>query len=132
MIGRRRLVAALAAAALAAAALLPMEAGAAGGAGKGKEIFAPLPAITVEYWDEAGLFHLVDLSLTVVYAKEGVKVGKDVGSRIQQRLSAMPWEHFVQGNPAVTIKKIALDIARADAQAGEHVVDILIAKLMMR
>lgn len=95
------------------------------------EFFAALRPIAVEFWDREGMFHLINVDLTIVYAKEGVKVANKVSDQIARELAMLPWEEFNHDNPALIIKRIALEIARADP-AGADVKDVLIAKLMMR
>lgn len=116
--------------ALLAATLAPFAGPAAQAASKGGEIFVKLPPITLEYWDQAGLFHMVNMDLSVVFHGEG-KVDKSVAEKIQLALSAMTWEDFSKGNPAATIKAIALDIVRKH-KGGEQAVEVLVIKLMTR
>ena len=122
---RRAVLAALAGAGLTGLVAMPAWA-----ASKDMEFFAKLTPINLEYWDQAGLFHMVNMDLTVVFAGEG-KVDKVVVDKIQQALSAMTWEEFAKGNPAATIKAIALDIVRKQ-KGSEKAVDVLVIKLMMR
>lgn len=96
-----------------------------------KEITQP-GSLLVEWWDRDGLFHLVNADLLFVLAKEGIKISKTAIAKIPKTLSSMPWEEFNHGNPAVTIKSIALECARADPLAGPFVTDVLIAKLLIR
>lgn len=103
---------------------------AAGGA-KGGEIFVKLPTINVEYWDEAGIFHMVVVDATVVFHQEGAKVDKSVGVLISHALSAMTWEEFSRGNPAATVKAVALDLVRKQPGA-EKAVEVLLARLIIR
>lgn len=103
---------------------------AAGGA-KGGEIFVKLPTINVEYWDEAGIFHMVVVDASVVFHEEGAKVDKSVGVLISHALSAMTWEEFSRGNPAATVKAIALDLVRKQPGA-EKAVEVLLARLIIR
>lgn len=123
MIGRRALVA--------AALLLPWLPSGAGAKPERTEFYAPLQPVAVEFWDRQGLFHLVDIGLTVVYAKEGVKVANKVADRIAKQLAMVPWEEFNADNPAVLIKRVALEILKTDP-VGAEVKDVLIAKLMIR
>jgi hypothetical protein len=102
----------------------------AGAANKNVEVFAKLSPISLEYWDQAGLFHVVNMDLTVVFLGEG-KIDKLVVDKIQQALSAMTWEEFSKGNPVATIKAIALDIVRKQ-KSSEQALDVLVIKLMMR
>ncbi|MEW5726932.1 MAG: hypothetical protein AB1918_03815 [Pseudomonadota bacterium] len=95
------------------------------------EFYAPLQAINLEFWDREGLFHQVTIDLTVVYAKEGVKVANKVSDLIAKQLSTLPWEEFSRDNPALTIKRVALEVARTDP-VGAEVKDVLIARLMLR
>lgn len=103
---------------------------AAGGA-KGGEIFVKLPTINVEYWDEAGIFHMVVVEASVVFHEEGAKVDKSVGVLISHALSSMTWEEFSRGNPAATVKAIALDLVRKQPGA-EKAVEVLLARLIIR
>lgn len=98
---------------------------------KGSEIFVKLPSINVEYWDEAGIFHMVVVDATVVFHEEGAKVDKSVGVLISHALSAMTWEEFSRGNPAATVKAIALDLVRKQPGA-EKAVEVLLARLIIR
>lgn len=115
--------------ALLAAALGIVLAGPARAASKG-EVFVKLTPITLEYWDQAGLFHMVNMDLSVVFHEEA-KLDKSVAEKIQLALSAMPWEEFIKGNPAATVKAIALDIVRKQ-KGGEKAVEVLVIKLMTR
>lgn len=108
---------------------LAMPAWAAGS--KGGEIFVKLPTINVEYWDEGGIFHMVVVDATVVFHEEGAKVDKSVGVLISHALSAMTWEEFSRGNPAATVKAIALDLVRKQPGA-EKAVEVLLARLIIR
>ncbi|MGE4278010.1 MAG: hypothetical protein AB7G62_00390 [Magnetospirillum sp.] len=109
---------------------LAMPAWASGGA-KGGEIYVKLPTINVEYWDEAGIFHMVVVDAAVVFHEEGAKVDKSVGVLISHALSAMTWEEFSRGNPAATVKAIALDLVRKQPGA-EKAVEVLLARLIIR
>lgn len=126
---RRAALAALLAAPLAVlAAATPARAS---GGAKGGEIFVKLPTINVEYWDEGGIFHMVVVDATVVFHQEGAKVDKSVGPLIAHALSAMTWEEFSRGNPAATVKAIALDMVRRQPGA-EQAVEVLLARLIIR
>jgi len=103
---------------------------AAGGA-KGGEFYVKLPTVNVEYWDEGGIFHMVVVDATVVFHEEGAKVDKSVGVLISHALSAMTWEEFSRGNPAATVKAIALDLVRKQPGA-EKAVEVLLARLIIR
>ena len=127
MLPRRALMAAL----LAAPALLAVApARASGGGGKGAEIYVKLPSIVLEYWDADGLFHAVNIELTAVFAEQ-TSINKKVGVEISRTLSAMAWEEFSRGNPAATIKAVALDAVRKDP-AGAKCLEVLVIKLMIR
>lgn len=110
-------------------ALLPFAARAEGG--KAKEIMQAYSTV-IEWWDRQGLFHLVNVDLLFILNKEGIKIGKQPLEKIHKRLASLPWEEFSAGNPAVTIKNVALECAKADATAGPFVTDVLIAKLLVR
>lgn len=122
---RRRLLALLAGLALAPAPAL------ASGGGKAAENYVKLPQVVVEYWSQDGLFHAVNADLTVVFALPEVKLDKKVGDKITRTLSAMTWEEFSRGNPAATIKAIALDLVRKEP-GGESALEVLISRLMIR
>ncbi|MBI2241250.1 MAG: hypothetical protein HYU59_10670 [Magnetospirillum gryphiswaldense] len=109
---------------------LAMPAWASGG-GKGSEFYVKLPTINVEYWDEGGIFHMVVVDASVVFHEEGAKVDKSVGVLISHALSAMTWEEFSRGNPAATVKAIALDLVRKQPGA-EKAVEVLLARLIIR
>lgn len=110
---------------LAALAALPLPARAAD-----KEAFVKLQPIALEFWDQAGIFHMVNMDLSVVFIGEG-KVDKVVADKIAQALSAMPWEEFIKGNPAATIKAVAFDIIKKE-KGGDKVREVLVIKLMTR
>lgn len=97
-----------------------------------KEFYTPLPPIVLEFWDNKGLFHMVNLELSLVFAKPGIKANKKLVDDIGQALTSMPWEEFKEGNPAVTIKQSALEVVKADPDIGAEVTDVLIKKLMLR
>ncbi|MGE5518234.1 MAG: hypothetical protein ACM31D_20720 [Bacteroidota bacterium] len=101
-----------------------------GGGGKGGETFVKLPSIVLEYWDEDGLFHAVNMDLTAVFPAQA-SVNKKVSQEITRVLSAMTWEEFSRGNPAATIKAVALDAVRKDP-TGANCSEVLVIKLMMR
>lgn len=121
-IGRRALLAALAAAAMPRPAAAKPER---------TEFYAPMQPVTVEFWDREGLFHLVNIDLVVVFPKEGMKVPNKVSDLIAKRLSVLPWEEFARDNPALLIKRVALDVLRAEP-GGADIKDVLIARLMLR
>lgn len=126
MLARRAVLAAL----LAAPALFCRPARASGGGGKGAEIYVKLPSIVLEYWDADGLFHAVNIELSAAFAEQA-SINKKVGVEISRTLSAMSWEEFSRGNPAATIKAVALDAVRKDP-AGAKCLEVLIIKLMIR
>ena len=128
---RRRAALAATLAALAALAAWGGRPALASGGGKGVEFYARLPTINVEYWDEDGVFHMVVVDATVVFHEEGAKVDKSVGVLIGHALSAMTWEEFSRGNPAATVKAIALDLVRKQPGA-EKAVEVLLARLIIR
>lgn len=108
---------------------LPASARAAGG-GKG-DVYFKLNSINLEFWDEDGLFHMVNMELTVLFHEPPGAIDKKVADRIARTLSAMTWEEFNRGNPAATIKGLALDLVRKEP-GGEKAVEVLIVKLMLR
>lgn len=103
----------------------------ASGGAKGGEVFVKLPTINVEYWDEAGIFHMVVVDASVVFHEQGAKVDKKVGVLIGHALSAMTWDEFSRGNPAATVKAIALDLVRKQPGA-EKAVEVLLGRLIIR
>jgi|AGTN01.3.fsa_nt_gi hypothetical protein len=94
------------------------------------EVYAKLPTITVEYWDAAGLFHVITLDLTAVFPTQ-TSLNKKVSDKIAHALSAMTWEDFSRGNPAATVKAVALDVLRKEPSSGK-VVEVLVLRLVMR
>lgn len=102
---------------------------ASGGGGNG-EIYVKLPAIVIEFWDADGLFHTVNMELSAVFAEQ-TSINKKVSNEISQTLSAMTWEDFSRGNPAATIKAVALDAVRKDPN-GAKCLEVLVLRLMMR
>lgn len=98
---------------------------------KGSEFYVKLPTVNVEYWDEGGIFHMVVVDVTAVFHEEGAKVDKSVGVKISHALSAMTWEEFSRGNPAATVKAIALDLVRKEPGA-EKAVEVLLGRLIIR
>jgi hypothetical protein len=125
-------VAALSRRAILAAALIlaPLAAQASGGGGGPGEVYVKLPSIVIEFWDGNGVFHAVNMELTAVFPAQA-SVNKKISEKIGQNLSAMSWEEFSQGNPAATVKAVALDILRKDP-SGEKAIEVLVIKLMMR
>ncbi len=119
MTGVRRYAAVI----LVVAALLPRPAAAA-------DVYVPLPAFVVEMWDAHGVFHMVDVELSVAFPDKS-NLNKLVGIKIQQALQTLPYEELTKPSGGDTIKSMALDIIRAqpDGAAAEAV---LIQKLMFR
>lgn len=115
---------------LAGSLVLPMGQALAAGA-KGSEFYVKLPAINVEYWDENGIFHMVVVDATAVFHEQGAKLDKSVGVKIAHALSAMTWEEFSRGNPAATVKAIALDLVRKEPGA-EKAMEVLLGRLIIR
>jgi hypothetical protein len=109
---------------------LPCAAHASGGGGKGVETFVKLPSIVLEFWDEQGIFHSVNMELTAVFPAQA-SINKKIAQEIGHTLSAMTWEEFSRGNPAATIKAVALDAVRKDP-GGATCSEVLVIKLMMR
>lgn len=103
---------------------------ASGGGGKAMETFVKLPTIVLEFWDEEGLFHNVAMELTAVFPAQA-SINKKVAQDISHTLSSMTWEEFSRGNPAATIKAVALDAVRKDP-GGAACQEVLVIKLMMR
>lgn len=120
----------LAALLLAPLLMAPAAAHASGGGGKAGETFVKLPGIVLEFWDEAGLFHTVNMELTAVFPIQA-SINKKVALDITHTLSAMTWEEFSRGNPAATIKAVALDAVRKDP-TGANCTEVLVIRLMMR
>lgn len=110
--------------------LAPNAGRASGGGGKGMETFVKLPSIVLEFWDEGGLFHTVNMELTAVFPAQA-SINKKIAQEITHTLSAMTWEDFSRGNPAATIKAVALDAVRKDP-TGTTCSEVLVIKLMMR
>lgn len=115
--------------ALALALLAPLPA-MASGSKEGAETYVKLPSIVLEFWDENGLFHTVNMDLAAVFPAQA-SVNKKVAQEITKTLSAMTWEEFSRGNPAATIKSVALDMVRKDP-TGATCTEVLVIKLMMR
>ncbi|MCR6629243.1 MAG: hypothetical protein NVV74_03860 [Magnetospirillum sp.] len=110
-------------------ALAPLGAHAAEG-GEPTEFYVKMPGIVVEFWDADGLFHAVNMDLSAVFPAQ-TSLNKKVSDKIAQTLSAMPWEEFSRGNPAATIKAVALDVLRKDP-SGEKAKEVLVLKLLLR
>jgi hypothetical protein len=100
---------------------------------KPTELYMKVPTVTVEFWDQNGLFHMVLVELTAVFPLEqkNAKLDKKLGERIGNTLAAMPWEEFSRGNPAATAKAVALDMIRKDP-GGETCTEVLISRLVIR
>lgn len=109
--------------------LAPLAAQASGG-GKGTEFFVKMPNVVLEFWDAEGLFHTVLVELTAVFPVQA-SLNKKIAQQITHTLSAMPWEEFSRGNPAATIKGVALDIVRKDP-TGAACTEVLLVRLVMR
>ncbi|MBR9972854.1 hypothetical protein [Magnetospirillum sulfuroxidans] len=116
---------------LGAVLALPALPALASGGAKGNEVFVKLPTVNVEYWDEAGIFHMVVVDASVVFHEQGTKIDKTIGILISHALSAMTWEEFSRGNPAATVKAIALDLVRKQPGA-EKAVEVLLGRLIIR
>lgn len=115
---------------LAAMLLAPVTALAKSGGNEGGEVFVKLSTIVVEFWDADGIFHVVNMDLTVVFPVQAA-INKKIVDRISANLSAMPWEEFAKGNPAATIKAVALDTLRKDPTT-EKATEVLVSKLLLR
>lgn len=98
--------------------------------GGGGEIYVKLPSIVLEFWDSDGLFHAVNMELTAVFPEQ-TSINKKIATDISHTLSAMTWEDFSHGNPAATVKAVALDAVRKDP-SGAKCSEVLVIKLMMR
>ncbi|MBC7906810.1 MAG: hypothetical protein H7Y60_08710 [Rhodospirillaceae bacterium] len=114
---------------LAALMLAPVSA-LASGKGEQADFYAKLPTIVVEFWDANGIFHIVNMDLTVVFPGQA-SLNKKIVDRIAAKLSAMTWEEFSKGNPAATIKAVALDILRKDPSTVKAT-EVLVGKLLLR
>lgn len=125
---RRRLI--LGAALL---ALAPGLAHSAGGSVKPRETYVKLQSINLEFWDQNGLFHMVLVELTAVYPLDvkDAKLDKKVADKITHAMASMAWEDFSRGNPAATVKAIALEIIRKEP-GGDKCTDVLLNRLVMR
>lgn len=113
--------------------LAPLAAARASGGGGSKEpgeAFVKLSTINLEYWDENGLFHIVNMELTAVFPTQ-TSLNKKVAVEITHTLAAMTWEEFSHGNPAATVKAIALDAVRKDP-SGAACKEVLVTKLIIR
>lgn len=113
---------------LAALLLAPVSAMASGKGGE--EFFVKLTTIVVEFWDANGIFHVVNMDLTVVFPAQ-TAINKKVTERIAAKLSAMTWEEFVKGNPAATVKAVALETLRKDPTT-DKATEVLVGKLLLR
>ncbi len=116
---RRRLGAAILAVAV---LLLPWPAAA--------DVFLPLSPFVLEMWDANGVFHMVDVQLTVAFPAPS-KLNKSVSSKIQQALQTLPYRELTKPTGADTLKSMALGIIRAQPE-GADAEDVLIQKLMFR
>lgn len=101
-----------------------------GGAKEGGEAFVKLATINLEFWDENGLFHIVNMDLTAVFPSQA-SLNKKVATEITHILAAMTWEEFARGNPAATVKAVALDAVRKDP-SGTACKEVLVTKLIIR
>jgi hypothetical protein len=122
---RRRLIGLLAASVLAPRAARAKEAG-----GDGKTRFTKLQPISLELWDQNGLFHQVFMDLILVHGEEA-KVDKSVAEQIRKRLSTIPYEDYANANPAPMIKAQALEVIRK-LPGGDQIQEVLINKLLFR
>lgn len=96
----------------------------------GGEAYVKLSPIAMEFWDADGLFHTVNVELTAVFPGQ-VSVNKKIADQIQLTLSSMTWEDFSKGNPAATIKGVALNLLRKDP-SGANAIEVLVQKLVIR
>ncbi|MBC7951844.1 MAG: hypothetical protein H7Z12_08525 [Rhodospirillaceae bacterium] len=97
---------------------------------EGGEFFVKLTTIVVEFWDANGIFHVVNMDLTVVFPAQAA-INKKITEKIAANLSAMPWEEFAKGNPAATVKAVALDTLRKDPTT-DKATEVLVGKLLLR
>lgn len=103
---------------------------AAGGGNANGELFVKIPTVLVEFWDQQGVFHVMNCDLVATF-KEPASLNKKAADKIVLILSSMSWEEFSRGNTAATVKAVALDVLRDDPGTAK-VRDILIAKMMIR
>lgn len=99
-------------------------------AGKPTEIYVKMTSIVLEFWDSQGLFHVVNIELSAVFPSQ-TTMNKKVSDKIAQNLSAMTWEDFSHGNPAATVKAVALDVLRKDPTTAKAT-EVLLIKMMAR
>lgn len=94
------------------------------------ESYAKIPPIALEYWDENGIFRMVNMELYVAFPGN-FSVKKDQAERIARELSGIAWQDLVRTNPASVVKKVAYDILKSDPRT-DAVREVLVQKLVLR
>ncbi len=94
------------------------------------EVYVKLSPIALEFWDDQGLFHMLNIELSVAFPSQ-TSINKQLVDKITRTLSAMQWEELSKDNPAVTIKAIALEVVRKESGL-EKAKDVLLTKLVIR
>lgn len=122
----------LAAFVLAALALAPLPASSASAPADGMlPVFTKLNPVQVEYWDQNGLFHALHAEIVMVSAIGQPLPSKSVFERIQKALAAWPYERLLAAGVANTVKSVALEVIRKEAN-GENVSEVLVGNMLMR
>lgn len=111
--------------------LVPGPAFGAGGAkGEGGETYVKIPTMTLEFWDDQGIFHMVILDLTIA-SKDRINLDKNFSDKLKPTLMAMSWEDFAHGD-TIGIVKAATRKLIAEIVGDKATFDVLIGKLMLQ
>jgi hypothetical protein len=95
------------------------------------ERYARIPTIALELWDGYGNFHLSTVDLLLLVPEEAKFSEKLISDKMRKVLNGIPYEEYMNGNPAPMIKATMLELVRKEPGC-EQTKEVLIAKMLFR
>lgn len=93
--------------------------------------YARIPTIALELWDSYGNFHLSTVDLLLLVPEEAKFSEKVISDKMRKVLNGIPYEEYMNGNPAPMIKATMLELVRKEPGC-EQTMDVLISKMLFR
>ena len=94
------------------------------------QTFVRVPTVSAEFWGEDGLYHGLDITVTL-QCSVSISLSKKLPEQLRVALMSRPWEDYTKGNPTKIIKTIIMGEVRKESY-GSRVEDVLITDLLVR
>lgn len=94
------------------------------------QTFIRVPTVSAEFWGEDGLYHGLDVTVTL-QCSMSISLSKKLPEQLRVAFMSRPWEDYAKGNPTKLIKTIVMGEVQKESY-GSWVEDVLITDLLVR